>query len=268
MNPFLLPLLATVTQPIPSGVAVLATDGSAADSAIIWTNPISSNGLAIARFSFSLTATPGATTYLPAPTVVFSEPGTTNNLRLPSVAPNFTGLFPVRVSGSIPMGTPGTNMTMVVTVANLTASDQTGSLTLTLTNSALALVTNLTEPFSIGAAASTKLSFALPGSVPPGQYTVTGLLSLNGGSGQVLAGVYTMPVPRVSLGLGASPVWSTNGLSLALEGPISSNYLVQVSTDLVTWTPIRYFAITNSPFYYNDSAARSSSARFYRAVLK
>jgi len=96
---------------------------------------------------------------------------------------------------------------------------------------------------------------------------VTGSLSVNGGTGQVLAGVYTMPSWRVSLGLGPPPIWSTNGLSLALEGPINSGYLVQVSGDLVNWTPIRYFEITNSPFYFNDSVSTNSSVRFYRAVM-
>ncbi|MHB8523416.1 MAG: Ig-like domain-containing protein [Limisphaerales bacterium] len=266
-NPFLLPLRATVTQPIPSGVTVLATDGAASDSAIIWTNTIQSNALATVRFSFSLSTMPGATTNLPAPSVVFDEPGTTNNLGLPSVAPNFTGLFPVQVSGSIPMGIPGTNATMLVTVTNLTSANRTGSVSITLTNSTLELGTNLVQPFAIGTAASTNLTFALPGSVPAGLYAVTGLLSVNGGGGQVLAGVYTMPPPRVLLGLGPSPFWSTNGLSLTLEGPINSDHLIQMSTNLVNWTPIQYFRITDSPFYFSDSAATNSIARFYRSVM-
>jgi hypothetical protein len=266
-NPFLLPLLATVTQPFPSGVTVLATDGASGNSSITWTNTIPSNGLAFGSFSFSLSTTPGAATNLPAPTVVFSEPSTTNSLALESVAPSFNGLFPVKVSGSVPLGTPGTNAIMLVTVTNLTAVDQTGALTLALTNTALALVTNLTQTFAIPAAGGTNLSFFLPGDVPAGQYAVTGLLSINGGGGQVLAGIYTMPGPRVTLDVGPAPIWSTNGLSLALDGPLGSNYLVQASTDLVNWTPIRYFGITNSPFYFNDAAATNSGARFYRAVM-
>jgi hypothetical protein len=107
----------------------------------------------------------------------------------------------------------------------------------------------------------------LPGDVPAGQYGVTGLLSVNGGGGQVLAGIYTMPGPRVTLDVGPAPIWSTNGLSLALDGPLGSNYLIQTSTDLVNWTPIRYFGITNSPFYFNDAAATNSGVRFYRAVM-
>ena len=156
---------------------------------------------------------------------------------------------------------------MWVTLTNLTAVDQTGTLTLALTKTALTLITNLTQIFAVSAAGGTNLSFSLPGDVPAGDYAVTGLLSMNGGNGQVLAGVYTMSRLPFFLGAGLAPLWSTNGLSLALAGPLGSNYLVQASTDLVNWTPIRYFGITNSPFYFNDAAATNSGVRFYRAVM-
>jgi formylglycine-generating enzyme required for sulfatase activity len=266
-NPFLLPLLATVNQAIPTGVTVLETDGMAGGAGITWTNLIPSNGLAVVSFSFNLATTPGAVTNLPSPTVVFSEPGTTNSLGLDSIAPNFNGLFPVQVAGFVPLGTPGTNADMRVTVTNLTALAQTGTLTLTLTNTTLALGTNLAQPFTVAAAGSTNLDFSLPGGVPAGQYAVTGLLSMNGGNGQVLAGVYTMPALPFWLSPGPAPLWSTNGLSLSLQGPVGSNYLIQVSTDLVTWTPLRYFGITNSPFYFNDATATNASVQFYRAVI-
>jgi len=111
------------------------------------------------------------------------------------------------------------------------------------------------------------LTFSLPGDVAPGPYAVTGLLSINGGSGQVFAGIYTMPGPLVTLRVGPAPLWTTNGLSLALAGPVRSNYIIQASTNLANWTPIRYFSITNLPFYFNDVSATNSSARSYRALI-
>ena len=267
-NPFSLTLQATITQPLPPGLTVLATDGTVTSGAVVWTETIPSNGIALSSLSFTLPATPGAQTNLPAPSVVFREPATTNQLGLESLATSFSGLFPVGLSSSIPLGTPGTNVTMTVKLTNLTAAGQTGLLTLTMTNATLPWGTNFTQSFTVAAAGATNLAFGLPGTIPPGQYPLSVTLSMNGGSGQVLAGVYTMPPPLITLALGPAPAWSSNGLSLALQGPLGSNYLIQASSDLVNWTPFRFFGITNSPFFFNDISATNFTARFYRAMLQ
>lgn len=266
VNPFGQSYYAVVTQTLPTGATVLTTDGALSNSTIVWTNSIAAGGLAKDSFTFRLPLNPGAATNLAPVLVTFTDTAGTSE-PLASDEADFTGLFPVQLSGSVPLGTPGTNATMLVTVTNLTAFAQSGTLTLTLTNAALAFGTNLVQPFTVTTASATNLDFALPGDVPAGQYAVTGLLSMNGGSGQVLTGVYTMPPRPFSLNLGPAPVWGTNGLSLALAGPVGSNYLIQASTDLANWMPVRYFAITNSPFYFNDATATNSGARFYRAVI-
>ena len=266
VNPFGQSYYAIVTQALPTGATVLATDGALSNSTIVWTNSIAAGGLAKDSFTFRLPLNPGAATNLVPALVTFTDTVGTSE-PLASDEAGFTGLFPVQVTGSVPLGTPGTNATMRVTVTNLTAFAQSGTLTLTLTNATLAFGTNLAQPFIVTTASATNLNYSLPGDVPAGQYAVTGLLSMNGGSGQVLSGVYTMPQWPFSLSLGTAPVWSTNGLSLALAGPVGSNYLIQASTDLANWTPVRYFAITNSPFYFNDATATNSGARFYRAVI-
>jgi hypothetical protein len=74
--------------------------------------------------------------------------------------------------------------------------------------------------------------------------------------------------PEVSLAPGPAPVWSADGMSLALDGPVGSNYVIQASSDLVNWSPILSFNITNSPFYFSDTTATNAPARFYRALLQ
>ena len=74
--------------------------------------------------------------------------------------------------------------------------------------------------------------------------------------------------PTVRLALGPAPIWSTNGMSLALDGPVGSNYVIEASSDLVNWTPTQSFTLTNSPFYFRDAPATNSPGRFYRAMLR
>jgi len=74
--------------------------------------------------------------------------------------------------------------------------------------------------------------------------------------------------PTARLALGPAPVWSANGMSLALNGPVGSNYVIEASADLVNWTPIQSITLTNSPFYFRDAPATNSPDRFYRAMLR
>ena len=60
-----------------------------------------------------------------------------------------------------------------------------------------------------------------------------------------------------------SPVFSTNGLSFAVTGVPGSNYVVQVSTNLINWTPL---ATNAAPFQFTDPNAKYFKSRFYRVV--
>jgi len=74
-------------------------------------------------------------------------------------------------------------------------------------------------------------------------------------------------VPNIPfLGLG-SPLWNISGFNLTLQGPVGSNYEVEVSTDLITWFPATNFVSTSSPFYFSVRAATNSNRGFYRAVM-
>jgi hypothetical protein len=272
-NPFVVPLTATVTQVIPDGIMVsdLSTNGTLQGSSIVWTNCIASSNSVGNSFTFSLSVTPGVQTNLPPSTVVFSDTNG-NSLSLQGVAPNFNGLFPVQVGSLIPVGVLGVDSTMLVAVTNLTGTSQSGSLTVTLTDSSGNPVTNVLESFSLDGSDGTNLSFTLPGSLSAGSYSLTGSLSINGGTGQVLAGNYVVPAPPVALNLGSSPALTTNGLNMALQGP-TGNYLIEASSDLsspTNWRPIAFYSSTNASFYYNFSVPMATNAnqQFYRAVMQ
>jgi len=59
----------------------------------------------------------------------------------------------------------------------------------------------------------------------------------------------------------------TNGLfSMSFAGPAGSNYVLQVSTDLVHWTPLSTNTPLNSPFGLSDPSTPASAIRFYRVI--
>jgi len=74
-------------------------------------------------------------------------------------------------------------------------------------------------------------------------------------------------VPNVLLGFD-SPPWSTNGLDLILQGPIGSNYEVDLSTDLFNWQSFTNFTSTSSPFYFSIPPATNANQGFYRALTQ
>jgi hypothetical protein len=268
-NPFVLSLTVRVTQPLPLGVQAFSTNGTLLNSSIEWTNAIAPSNAVGDTFTFSLSVTPGTQTNLPPPTVVFSDTNG-NSLSLQGVAPYFNGLFPVQVNGVVPFGISGVDSPMAVTVRNLTDIDQTGSMTISLTDSTGNAVTNVSESFSVDDSGSTNLEFTLPGSLGAGSYSVTGSLSINGGTGQVLGGVYVVPSPPIMLNFGSTAL-STNGFSMVLQGP-AGNYLIEASPDIsnpTNWVPILYYSSTNSPFYYyfTDPNATNLNQQFYRAVM-
>ncbi|HXP63797.1 MAG TPA: hypothetical protein VN829_25040 [Dongiaceae bacterium] len=103
--------------------------------------------------------------------------------------------------------------------------------------------------------------------------TLTGVAYGNGmfvavGFGPVLTSGTVTATPEVRLAPGPAPVWGANGMSLALDGPVGSNYVIQASSDLANWTPIESFSISNSPFCFHAAAATNAPARFYRALLQ
>jgi sugar lactone lactonase YvrE len=272
-NPFVIPLMLTVTQAIPSGIVVsdISTNGSLLGSSIVWTNCVASSNSVENSFAFSVPGIPGMQTNLPPPTITFSDTNG-NTFSLQGVSANFNGLFPVQVNGSIPTGVLDVDSTMLVSVTNFTYTSGSGCLMIVLTNSSGNLVTNFSEAFSLNALDGTNLIFTLPGSLPPGSYSLTGSVSINGGTGQVLAGNYVVPEPPVALNLASTPALTTNGLNVALQAP-AGNYLIEASSDLsssANWQPIMFYSSTNASFYYNFNVPMTTNAnqQFYRAMMQ
>jgi hypothetical protein len=177
--------------------------------------------------------------------------------------PNWLRLKLVDLTSAI----SGADSPMQLTVTNLSGTSQTGSLNVSLTDNMGNIVTNYSQSFSVNSSAGTTLDFILSGTLPPGSYALTASLNMNGGSGQVLAGVYVVPLAPVTLGFSSMPIFTTSGLNLTLQGPVGSNYLIEASSDLVNWSPTLYFSSSNSPFYFNDLTATNYNQRFYRAIL-
>ena len=266
VNPFAIPLLATVTQPLPPGATVVSTDGLLVGDSIVWTNTMPTNGLVEQSFSFRLSVPPGAATNLPPPTVVFSDGTGTNSLTHTATVASFLGLFPVGVSGDIPSGTWGTDTPAQLLVTNFTAASQTGWLAISLTDANGNAVTNFSLTFSVGGLASTNLTYTLPGTLAPGAYAVSGILSMGGGSGQVVSGTYVVSAAAVWLECEPASGVLTDGFTLELHGTEGFGYLIQASTNLVDWQPVQYLALTSPSGYFTDYYAPFYSRRYYRAV--
>jgi hypothetical protein len=269
VNPFGQTCSAIVTQSLPSGVTILTTDGASEVSEIVWTNNISTN-VAEDTFTFTLSVAPGAQTNLPPPTVTFVDQ--TNNQSSPfsSTTPGFNGLFPVQVSGSIPVGVFGIDSPMLVAVTNLTGTVKIGSFTITLNNSSGDEVTNFSEPFVVVGSGGTNLNFILPGILSAGSYTLTGSLSINGGMGQVLAGNYVVPPQPVTLNVD-SPAIDADGFHMKLNGPPGSNYVIMATSNLsssTNWQAVSFYSSTNMPFPIIVPMATNASQMFYQAVVQ
>jgi hypothetical protein len=67
---------------------------------------------------------------------------------------------------------------------------------------------------------------------------------------------------------GAGMGMTTNGFTFQLFGPAGSNYVIQASPDLVNWVPISTNAAPTGSVSFTDTAAKSLSFRYYRAMIQ
>jgi hypothetical protein len=65
---------------------------------------------------------------------------------------------------------------------------------------------------------------------------------------------------------GSAHPLSSNGMYLMLKGAVGPTYMVQASTNLLNWSSITNFSLSNSPFYFTDPSATNYKWRYYRAV--
>jgi len=265
VNPFAIPLGAAIAQPVPAGVTVLSTDGAAGGGWIVWTNTLGTNGVVEHLFSFTLSVMPGVETNLPPPTVVFSDATGTNSLTMTASAAGFPGLFPVGVSGFVPVGTWGMDTPAQLAVTNYTAVSQAGTLAIALTDTNGVVVTNFSLPFAVGGFAGVSVSYSLPGGLAPGSYAVSAVAAIGGGSGRLFSGTYVLGVSAVWFGWGPGTGVVPDGFAMELQGTAGYGYLIQCSTNLVDWQPLQYLALTNGAGFFTDYYAPNYGQRFYRA---
>jgi hypothetical protein len=58
----------------------------------------------------------------------------------------------------------------------------------------------------------------------------------------------------------------TNGVfGFDVTGPAGSNVVIQASTDLQTWIPLRTSLLGGGPLYFSDPQSTTNTQRFYRA---
>lgn len=144
--------------------------------------------------------------------------------------------------------------------------EQTGNLRMSLVDSNGAVVKNYTQNFAVTPSGNNVMTLPLPESFAPGKYSVNGQLALNGATGQLPSGTYTVASQPVTLS-----AINSNGFALQLTGPVGSNFVIEASHDLsaaTNWQPILYFTMTNSPAYFSDPTTSNYQQRFYRAVMK
>lgn len=78
------------------------------------------------------------------------------------------------------------------------------------------------------------------------------------------AGINAIPL---RLDFGSQQPWTDNGLELKLDGPLTTPYRVQTSSNLVDWlTTTNFSYILVSSVHFRDDSATHGGRRFYRAV--
>jgi hypothetical protein len=265
-NPFNLPVTAIVTQPLATNVTVLSTDGvfENSNSSIIWTNMLMPFTRMPLNFAFSYPAPLGSTFALPPAALTLQDPVSRTTLNTQGNAPQFTAMSPVDLVGNIPVGISGIGTAMQIAVTNLTSMSQTGSVTIAITGSNGVIVYSSLQSFLVGGSTSSVLTFTLPSTVPPGLYSLTATLNINGGSTTILTATYQELSP-LTLSVD-SPAWSTNGaFNLVLYVPVSSNYVIQASTNLLTWWTVTNLTNASSPINISFPDATNYQHLFFRA---
>ena len=97
---------------------------------------------------------------------------------------------------------------------------------------------------------------------------VTVMLSADGNTLAAFDGSIYLALPPPSQPSGFSV--ATNGFNglatFQLTGQPGYNYIIEASTNLVSWTSIAELVTTNGTVSFTDSAATNYPQRFYRAV--
>ncbi|MEM3434276.1 MAG: invasin domain 3-containing protein, partial [Candidatus Methanomethyliaceae archaeon] len=254
-NPLTRTITVNVTQTLPSGTGVVATDGIVGDSHIIWQKMIMARDIVSLTFSFRYSGLPGSSLNLPPATMAFVEPNSGLVLTTQSNAPVFIGLWPVTVEGYAPLGAYGGQSSMPITVTNLLTESVSGSLTVVISDTIGAPLYTDSRSFNIPQKSASVLTFTLPGQLSPGLYPLDVWLTVNGSTERVLADTYyvrgsTTFLPTVMRNYGESVTYNwldaTNGGTIVAQGDDTYQY---VSLPF----PFRFYGNTYTGVYVSSN---------------
>jgi uncharacterized repeat protein (TIGR03806 family) len=126
-------------------------------------------------------------------------------------------------------------------------------------------------------ATNAELYYTLDGSLPTtnsllydGSFLLTNSVTINANAWEIdyiqsVVGMAQFTILPNPLFTGAGG-FTNSTFQMSFIGPIGSNYVLQVSPDLMQWTSISTNTPTNSPFVLIDTNAPSSTAQFYRVL--
>ncbi|HEX9047604.1 MAG TPA: HYR domain-containing protein [Verrucomicrobiae bacterium] len=84
--------------------------------------------------------------------------------------------------------------------------------------------------------------------------------------GDTTNGTFTVTVRPLPTPMSLTPSIATNGFGLTISGVASQSYVVQGSSNLINWVPLRTNILLGSSTNWMDYGALTSPARFYRTV--
>ncbi|HTS18487.1 MAG TPA: hypothetical protein VMP11_13015 [Verrucomicrobiae bacterium] len=189
-NPFNLPVTAAITQSVPPNDTILSTDGTTNTSFITWTSTLMPFTRITGSLTFSDPAPLGSSFTLPAAAVTLLDPVSGDTLDAQGSTPQFTVMSPIQVIGGIPFSVSGIGSSLQITITNLTETSQSGSATISLTDTNGALDYSATQSLSVAPSAASVLAFTLPSTLLPGWYSLGLVFNDGGGSASVLVGTF------------------------------------------------------------------------------
>jgi hypothetical protein len=130
-------------------------------------------------------------------------------------------------------------------------------------------VVQTTAGLSLGTINST-LTLNKVSSANAGKYyaVIEDLLGGTVTSSKVVLDVLPPATNTVIIAIPAGTGMVTNGFKLEFSAPTGSNVVIQASSDLSSWSSISTNVAVGGSVSYTDTAAKTVSCRFYRAMMK
>ncbi|MEI7771480.1 MAG: Ig-like domain-containing protein [Chloroflexales bacterium] len=188
-NPFTATVTADISQQLPTGVTVIATDGDQSGDTIRWQRNIDASNLISATVTFRMSTTPGSSVQLPAATMSFVEPASKLQIMTSSNSPTFQALWPLAADWIIPQGSTGLSATLPLTLTNYLAESLSGQIVVKLTGPG-SVQPEVVTPFRLNAASVGTTPVALPIVAYPGLYDLSIEIRLPGAGSLIRRGVY------------------------------------------------------------------------------